>query len=341
MDKCNKTIARSFLWVMGLMALSACDTSPEFEKISGNTMGTTYHITTDCDVDKEKVDSVLNDFSSVFSTYINQSFISKFNAAKDTTSYFELGPRHKHYESILSEIGTLYDQSYGAFNPYAAKLFDAWGFSEKAQLIIDDIRIDSLLAFSKKGSVEFKNHKLRKLHPYAKLNLNAVAKGYGVDVVAAYLKSQGCENFLIEIGGELVAHGVNMEGLPWKIGVRKPEKGSNSLMAEADLENMAMATSGNYENFKSSGDSTVGHTIDPRTGYPAKSRVLSSTVFAKDCLTADALATACMVMGEGEAIKMIEEAPGVECYLVYIDKNTGKQRSYVSLGMRSKIKEIQ
>lgn len=342
MDKQFKLIRLSIFTTLVLLSFVSCDKKKNYTRTSGDTMGTTYHITTEIEIEKEKIDSVLIDFSSVFSTYIESSFLSKFNEVKDTMSFFTLGPRHKHYETIFTKLELLYDQSNGAFNPYAAKLFDAWGFSEKAQIIIDDLSIDSLLEATRKEGIEFKNSKLRKTNAEAKLNLNAVAKGYGVDVVAAYLESQGSKDFLIEIGGELVAKGINPDGLPWRVGIRKPVKGSSGAerIAEVDLEDKAMATSGNYENFKKSGDSIIGHTIDPRTGYPSKSRVLSSTVFAKDCLTADALATACMVLGEGDAIKLIEETEGVDCYLIYIDNYSGKMRTYISTGMRAKLTEI-
>jgi len=325
------------------IVLSSCSTKDNgYRKESGATMGTTYVITAECNLDIDQVDSILIDFSKMFSTYIETSFISKLNYCSDTNTYFELGPKYKHFYSLFPKLEKLHQLSYGAFNPYAAVLFDAWGFSEKGEVIIDDLSMEELLNSSKMNGFERIGNKIRKKNPNAKLNLNAVAKGFGVDIIASYLDSKGCQNYLIEIGGELVAKGVNPDKKPWKVGVRKPKKsdGTDVAIAYVTLDNKAMATSGNYENNKKYKGSIIGHTIDPRTGYPASSSVLSSTVFASDCLTADALATACAVLGEGEAIKLIEETPEVDCFLVYLDNKTGETRTYSSLGIRNDIEVV-
>ena len=328
--------------ILGIALFSCTPKERGYVKESGYTMGTTYSITSDGTINKRELDSLLLDFSNMFSTYIETSYISRLNACKDTNRYFELGPKYKHFYSLFPRLEELHELSYGAFNPYAAVLFDAWGFSEKGEVIIDDYSVEELLLHSNKNGFERINNKIRKKDPKSKLNLNAVAKGFGLDIVASYLDSNHCKNYLIEIGGELVSKGVNPDGNPWKVGIRKPEKrkGADKAIAYINLNNQAMATSGNYENNKAYKGKTIGHTIDPRIGFPASTNVLSATVFAKDCLTADALATACVVLGEGEAIKLIEETPGVECFLVYLDNSSGKTRTYTSLGIRENIEIV-
>lgn len=330
-----------YLIAAGVMLFACSPKKKKYHQETGSTMGTTFVVTAGCEIDRGSLDSILTDFSQMFSTYIPTSFISKLNASKDTNTYFELGPKYKHFYPLFPKLENLYEISNTAFNPYAAVLFDAWGFSEKGVVIIDDLSIEELLLNSTKEGFERKGNKIRKKNPNSKLNLNAVAKGFGLDIVASYLNGKGCENYLIEIGGELIAKGVNPDGNAWRIGIRKPQKasGNNIAMAEVNLVNRAMATSGNYENFKTYHDSTIGHTIDPMTGFPAKTRLLSCTVFAEDCLTADALATACMVLGEGEAIKLIEELEKVECFLVYLD-DKGEIKTYSSLGIRNDIEII-
>ena len=328
--------------LLGAIVLCSCNNKkPKFYKETGHTMGTTFSITSECKVERDKLDSILVDFSQMFSTYIEDSYISKLNKCTDTTTYFELGPRYMHFRPMFSRLNELHTLSLGAFNPFAGVLYDAWGFSEKGEIIIDDLSIKELIANSKAENFETKGNKVRKINPKAKFNLNAVAKGYGLDVVAIYLDSKGCKNYLIEIGGELVAKGTNPEGKPWRVGVRKPQKsdGSQSAIAEVNLNNRAMATSGNYENYKTYKDSIIGHTIDPRTGFPAKSRVLSSTVFATDCLTADALATACMVLGEEESIKLIENQENTDCFLIILDNN-GEIKTYSSLGIKNDLELV-
>ena len=173
--------------------------------------------------------------------------------------------------------------------------------------------------------------------PGVKLNFSAIAKGQAVDVVAEWLASQGMENFMVEIGGEVRAQGKNLDREFWTIGIEIPdEQIINGLFDALYLENQGMATSGNYRNFRILEDGRkVAHTIDPLTGYPKMQTLLSATVIAPTCMIADAYATACMVLGKDKSIALIEADPSLQCYLIYANEN-GEIATYLSSGLKGK-----
>ena len=158
------------------------------------------------------------------------------------------------------------------------------------------------------------------------LDAGAVAKGQACDMIAAMLRRQGCKNYLVDIGGEVVAYGVNSKGQPWHIGITKPN--INNEGAQEDMQDIlavsdiCMATSGNYRNYYYAGDERRSHTIDPRTGYPVQHSVLSATVVSSSCMRADALATACMVLGAEQALQMIARAGDAACYLIVAENDS-------------------
>ena len=172
------------------------------------------------------------------------------------------------------------------------------------------------------------------------LDCSAIAKGYGCDVVAALLRRHGIENYMVEIGGEVVAHGISEKRVPWKIGVTKPSDDSlavdKELQTVLNVKDMAMATSGNYRNFYYKNGKKYAHTIDPMTGYPVQHNILSATVLAKQCAEADAYATSFMVMGLDKARAVLEKHPELMAYLIYADKN-GNMQVWYSPSMKNKI----
>ena len=167
------------------------------------------------------------------------------------------------------------------------------------------------------------------------LDASAIAKGLGVDLVARYLSSKGCRNYMVEIGGEIVARGVNSENRTWRIGISKPENDTLYLYggyeAIVSISNKALATSGNYRNFYIDGEKKYSHTIDPKTGFPVQHSLLSATVLADDCMTADAYATAFMVLGVEKSMQIVKKTPGLECFLIYGD-DKGDYNSVYSEG---------
>ena len=186
-------------------------------------------------------------------------------------------------------------------------------------MIPDSTLIDSLLAFSDFGLVEFNYHQVWKKDPRVQLDFSASAKGYAVDVIGHYLLSKGVESYFVEIGGEVVCKGKNAKNQPWRIGIINPESDlfNQSFIATVDVSDLAVATSANNFNYRIIDEVKYSHTINPATGYPVTKTILSASIFTKECMTADALATACMVMGVENAIPMIKNMPGVEALLIY------------------------
>ena len=207
-------------------------------------------------------------------------------------------------------------------------MVNAWGFgkSKEKSPQISDIEIDSLKEFVGYEKIILQEGQIAKQDPRTTLDASAIAKGFGCDVVANILRANGCKNLLVEIGGEVVLQGVNDRGKPWHIGISKPKNDASGV--ENDLQeviassNLCIATSGNYLQYYYVDGQRRSHTIDPRTGYPVEHSLLSATVTARSCMRADALATACMVLGKNAALEMIEEIPDAECYLIVAQSDT-------------------
>lgn len=295
--------------------------------IEGETMGTTYHIKyLGKENNKKDIDSILVDFNNSVSTYIPNSEISEFNQTGKLTY------RTKYFYPVISKSKEIYDNTNGAFNPMVMPLVNAWGFGFKNRQNIDSTIIDSLVQFVDMDQIKFNEKSIKSGIIGGMLDFSALAKGYGVDVIANYLKSKKVLNFMIEIGGEVFCSGLNQDDESWTIGINNPkyeEEGGEQLSQIVKLNNMALATSGNYRNFyvDSSGVKRA-HTLDPKTGYPVQHSLLSASVKAKDCMTADGYATALMVLGFEESKKVIKKVSDIEAFLIY--DNNGKLETWSS-----------
>ncbi|MCH7413009.1 FAD:protein FMN transferase [Belliella sp. R4-6] len=306
---------------------------PTSEKVvlTGNTMGTTYRIVY-LDAEsrdfKAGIDSILLDFNQSLSTYISDSELSSFN--KTDTLLFET----TYFPEILRVSKKVFEQTNGAFDPTVGRIVNLWGFGPGGPQLKDSVNIDAMLNLVNFSAIQFDEKKVWKMKPDMYLDFSAIAKGYGVDVVADYLTEQGVQNMLVEIGGELVAKGVNDEGELWKVGINRPEADSNpnELYSIVALKNQGMATSGNYRNFYDLDGKKISHTIDPKTGRPVRHGLLSATVLAENCMYADAIATALMVMGTDKAIEL-QKNSDFEVFLIYSDEE-GKTLSYASEGLK-------
>jgi thiamine biosynthesis lipoprotein len=213
----------------------------------------------------------------------------------------------------------------GAFDITVSPLVNAWGFGFRNKEIISQPLIDGLLRITGYQKVKLSWNYVRKQNPEIMLDASAIAKGLSVDLVSRYLLSKGCRNFMVEIGGEVFAKGVNSNKIKWRVGITKPENEIYSLDQEyqaiVSISGKALATSGNYRNFYIEGDKKYSHTIDPRKGYPVEHNLLSATVLADDCMTADGYATAFMVLGTEKSLEIANRTKGVECYLICSDEN--------------------
>jgi FAD:protein FMN transferase len=304
---------------------------PEKMVISGNTMGTTYRIVYLDDEKrdfKNQIDSLLVVFNQSLSTYIPTSELSQFN--KGDSLVYEL----PYFYPILQASKIVFEKTGGAFDPTVGPLVNLWGFGPTGPQLQDSVNIDQQLRLVNFNAIVFDNVQVKKKDSKMYLDFSAIAKGYGVDVVAEFLNKKGIENYLIEIGGELVAKGLNENGEIWKVGINKPEEnGSNDIVSIVALNNQALATSGNYRNFYEIEGQKFSHTINPMTGRPVRHGLLSATVIAKDCMTADAYATALMVMGTENAIALQEKEKEFEIFLIYNDAE-GAIKTFASEGIK-------
>ena len=324
------------LLIVGTVLIIRQQQSVPFKKHEGLIFGTTYHIAYQCDSDLsmgiraelEKVDASLSPFNP-------NSIITAVNQNQDV----EL---NEMFLTVYQKAMAVSADTEGAFDITVAPLVNAWGFGFKSGSRPDKHQVDSLLQIIGYKKVALRDGKVIKDDPRIMLDCSAIAKGFGTQVAADYLRSQGVKNFMVEIGGEIVTCGVNERRLPWKIGVTKPVDDSLSVGHEfqtvLNVTDKAMATSGNYRNFYYEGGKKLAHTIDPKTGYPVQHSILSATVLADDCATADAYATSFMVMGLERARKLLERHPELMAYLIYSDEK-GQNAVWFSPSLKDKIAE--
>lgn len=277
-----------------------------------------------------EIEAEMNKVNHSLSTFDSLSVVSKINRNQDV----ELDD---YFLAVFNKAMEVSEITGGAFDITVAPMVNVWGFGFKRKETVTDTLLDSLKMLVGYRKIRISGNRVVKDHPNTMLDCSAIAKGFGCDVVGNYLAAQGCKNYMVEIGGEVVAHGVNAKGKPWSIGVSKPvddpSPDNQELKAIVSLRNKALATSGNYRNFYIENDKKYAHTIDPKTGYPVQHSLLSSTVLADDCMTADAYATAFMVLGLEEAKRIVSQVKGLEVYFIYSGEN-GEMKTWFSEGFR-------
>lgn len=302
---------------MAIVGLYNSARRPPLLLVEGATMGTTYHIKY-ADRQgrdfKSSLDSLLNAFNLSLNTYWPQSEISTFNKADG----FRF--QSPFFFPVLERSQSIVKASQGAFDPTVMPLVNAWGFGPGEPMHPDSAQIDSIRSFVGFEKVHFSTDSVWKSDPRVQLDFSAIAKGYGVDLVADFIHSCGVQNYMVEIGGEVAARGVNPStGRPWKLGILDPSSSPENMQFSQyiSLDDKAMATSGNYFNYRVEEGRKFSHTIDPETGYPVQRTILSASVVADDCMTADAWATAFMVMGFERAKEKLESNKTIEALFIY------------------------
>lgn len=283
-----------------LLLLVSC-AQKEYRQNTNFVFGTIYNITYQSDRDlQQEIETELMKVDGEFSMFNPQSTVARINSGDSTVE------RSVMFNEIYQLAQTVSKETNGAFDITVAPLVNAWGFGFKHEQLPTPEQVDSLL-------------KLRN-----QMDFSAIAKGYGCDVVARLLESHGIHNYMVEIGGEVVVSGKNAKGDDWHIGITKPTDDSLSVEGEMQtvlsITDKAMATSGNYRNFYYQGGRKYAHTIDPRTGYPVQHSLLSATVLAENCATADAYATSFMVLGVDDAKAVLQRHPELMAYLIYTDE---------------------
>ncbi|MDT8400281.1 MAG: FAD:protein FMN transferase [Bacteroidales bacterium] len=329
--------SRNLILFFGLLTcLHACKSNENTEsRIQGFTQGTSYSVIyyhekgiTGEEVQKD-IEDLLTAIDKSLSTYNPASVISRVNRNEDVV----LDTMFINVFNRSCEIWTL---TGGAFDITAAPLINAWGFGPDATKRFNESIKNRLMELVGMDKIKIVDGKVIKKDPDMCLDVNAIAQGYTVDILHAYLSSKGIEKFLVEVGGEVRSRGAKPGDKPWIIGLDKPSDGNYTpgLYRQADIKlvDKALATSGNYRKFFIEDGIKYSHTIDPKTGYPVRHKLLSATVIAEDCMTADALATACMVMGLDKAKELILEVGGLDAYLVYSDEE-GNFKTWFTDGM--------
>lgn len=302
--------------------------------IEGKTMGSiAYNVkyTVDNNINyKSEIDSILVSLNNALSTYIRDSEISQLNQLQMIQ-----GPSAM-FMDVLKKSEEIWITTYGAFDPTIGPLVNAWGFGPSGKPnFLDSVVVDSLIQYVGFGKLLFNQDKIE-MEPGMYLDFSAIAKGYAVDLVAEFLEKKKIENYMVEIGGEVRVKGNNGQGDPWKIGIEDPlvSKQERKLLAITELSDISMATSGNYRNYYEKDGKTVAHTIDPRTGFNAQNNVLSASVFAEECVTADAYATAIMVLGL-DASKALLNENNIDAIIIYSEGD--EIGAYVSQNIASAV----
>lgn len=309
-------------------------------KIAGNAQGTTYQITwlSENKSDyKEAVDSILKKIDSSLSTYLPVSIISKINK-NDTAVIVD-----DYFTDVFNKAIEISEKTNGLFDVTVAPVINAWGFGFTKKAMVDSTMIDSLLDFIGYKMVRLEEKRLVKEKPQVMLDFNAIAQGYTVDVLASYLESKSIVNYLVELGGEVKAKGKNNNDKYWAIGIDQPNEvmtDDRPLKAIIKLKDRALATSGNYRKFYIEDGKKYAHIIDPYTGYPAKHNLLSATVLADDCMTADAYATAFMVMGAEKSKQFLSEHKELQLDVFFIYDEKGVWKTYTSETLKEWTEEI-
>ena len=322
------------LLIVGTILIIRQQQNTPYQKCSGSIFGTIYNITYQHGDDlQQDIEQKLLEVDSALSMFNEQSVISYINRNEDVKP----NAMFLNVFYLAQEISADTD---GAFDITVAPLVNIWGFGFKHGEEPTRHAIDSLKALIGYKKVGFNGRRIVKDDPRIMLDCSAIAKGYGVDVVARLLDEKGISNYMVEIGGEIATKGISEKRIPWKIGVIKPSDdplpdGESELQTVLNVTDKCMATSGNYRNFYYKGKRKFAHTIDPKTGYPVQHNILSATVLTSQCARADAYATAFMVMGLDRAKEVLDRTPDLMAYLIYDDH--GKNKVWYSPSLKDKI----
>ncbi len=349
-----------FIIIPAVVLLLSCQHEPansisSYQVVEGKTMGTYYRVTYEDSLERDfsrEIDSLLVAINEEISTYIPSSTISRFNQAE---SSLDLGLEYKDFAACVEDINrcatlpnthflrnflaarVVYARTNGAFDPTIMPLVNYWGFGytpKKAVSRADSLVIDSLLQFVGFDKVTLKADDgpvlLQKSAPGVQLDFGGTGQGYGIDAVADYLEWKGISNYLVDIGGECRARGLNPHGKRWTIGINTPSSDAEitDFTRIIQLEDMSVSTSGNYRNFYEVNGQKYSHFISPMTGFPEKSTLLSASVFGKNCLLPDAFATGFMVMGLDKAYSLAQQLEDIEALFIYADEKGQLQVKY-------------
>jgi len=333
----------------GITTDSAKKDATTFAKLTGPTMGTTYNLTVNYQEPtslQSEVDNLLKEINGEVNTYLDTSFITRFNQSEKGITlgakFAAADAPYRHFLMNYYRAQQINKSTDGNFDPTVLPLVSYWGFAREKRSVTkkDQQKIDSLRQYVglEKVSLDENTRFLSKTAPGVSLDFSAIAKGYGVDAICELFDRNGIEHYFVEIGGEVRTKGKSPRNQPWIVGINVPSTDAalTDQQAQVKLSGTALASSGNYRNFYEVDGQKYGHTIDPKTGMPKMSDLLSTSIFAEDCMTADAYATACMVMGIDEAYTLISNTEGIEGFFIYgtqdgkmATKSTSGAKAYI------------
>lgn len=317
--------------VVTLMLLAGCASEPILVKFEGETQGTYYAVTYYEKAGKnyqQQIDSLLRRFDSSASLWKPNSILSRVN---NNDPQVELD---KTLEILFNKSMVVSQESNGAFDITVGPLVSAWGFGFSDRMKVDQHVIDSLLPLVDFRNVRLEDHKIVKTDSRIRIDFNAIAQGYAVDLVAGFLEEKGVDAYLVDIGGEVFGRGTKPDKSTWNVGIELPAADAmagRQVKAIVTLQNKALSTSGNYRKYYEENGVRYSHTIDPATGYPVKHSLLSVSVLASDCMTADAFATVLMVKGLENSRGFLDAHQGVEAYFIYSD-SAGAMKTWFTPG---------
>lgn len=322
------------LLIVGTVLIIRQQQSTPYQKNAGLIFGTTYSVTYQCGEDlQEEIEAELKKVDDEFSMFNSQSIVARLNNGEQP----ELS---NDFIDVFKLARQVSEDTNGAFDITVAPLVNAWGFGFKHEQMPSKEQVDSLRELIGYRYVTLKDKNITMQKPGMMLDFSAIAKGYGVDVVARLLERHDIKNYMVEIGGEITTRGINPERVPWRIGVNKPSEDAlnenHELQTILNVTDKSMATSGNYRNFYVKGGKKYAHTIDPKTGYPVQHSLLSATVLTDRCAKADAYATSFMVLGMDGAKQILERHKELMAYLIYTD-NKGNLSVWYSPSLKDKI----
>ncbi|WP_242202327.1 FAD:protein FMN transferase [Aestuariivivens insulae] len=291
--------------------------------MQGSVFGTYYRVIYNAEEDYQKqFDSLFYAINKSMSTYQVNSDITKLNRNEANTV-------DEHFVNVFNTSKAIYKATHGAFDPTIGAVVNAWDFGPEGKIVnLDSLKIDSLMLSVGLDRVKLEGNRIIKPQQTF-IDFNAIAKGYAVDVISGFLSSKGVDNHLVDIGGELKANGINIEkGQAWKVGVENPNfDGTQSINKVIALSDKAMATSGTYRKFKvDEHGNRYAHIIDTKTGYPSKTSLLSISVIADDCMTADAYATAFKTMGIEKVTTFLKSHPELQVFLIFQNNNKALEK---------------
>lgn len=329
--------------ILIVSVLFACHPKENLKQVrfNGETQGTYYAITYYDAKGRNfqiEVEGLLKDFDMVASMWVDNSIISKVNRNEQDVENDEI------FTQLFNMSKDVYSNSGGAFDPTIGPLVNAWGFGFTDRMKVNQHVVDSLLPYIGFDKVKLEGSRILKSDEHIQFDFNAIAQGYSVDLIGKLLEENGITNYLVDVGGEVLGKGNKPNGDLWKLGIEKPTDNAEygeGLKAIVNLQNKAMATSGNYRKFYEEDGIRYSHTINPKTGYPVQHSLLSVSVLANDCATADAWATAFMVLGLESSIELLKTVKGLEAYFIFSGQSEELQTYYTKGFLNVLVEEME